>query len=196
MPSPKLCLLILYALQQKCTVWVNMFRYLAIQRVAIVKKVRLSSVFIKTSLRSWARTVVCVRSKHRRFIDSQWHCESMSLRCVELTHSYVRAQGLNGVLKKTLIYLRRTCFFDTGGISCLPKKLGLLTLNALEQKDTVWVNICCEILRFSGANCKKSQVVISVCSFVVKNAVEPLGPHVRVLYTSKAHRFAVVHKQS
>jgi hypothetical protein len=40
---------------------------------------------------------------------------------------------------------------------------------------------------------KKNQVVISVCSCVVKNAVEPLGPHVRVreLYTSRAYRFAV-----
>ncbi len=45
-------------------------------------------------------------------------------QCVQLMHSYARAQALNGIFEKqknTLIYLRRTCFFDTGGIPTFPK---------------------------------------------------------------------------
>jgi hypothetical protein len=76
-------------------------RDLAIQRVSIVKKVRLLYqcvlVWSKTPLSRWARTYACVSSTLRELIDSEYHCESMSLRCVEVTHSYVRAQGLNGV---------------------------------------------------------------------------------------------------
>ena len=46
----------------------------------------------------------------------------------------------------------------------------------------------------AGVKKNKFFVNISVCSFVSKNAVESLGPRVRVreLYTSKAHQFVVV----
>jgi hypothetical protein len=82
MPSPKLCSLTLYTLEQKRhSMSEHLLRDLVIQGVPI-QLVKNTDLFSKTPLRAWARAYECVSCTLRRLIDSQYHCESMRPRCV------------------------------------------------------------------------------------------------------------------